>query len=162
MHVHGRTGEACPVRGDTVREEASFAGFSLQYRPACRTGGKPPADRRTPKFPERTRREPEPLAPAAPGPTPSVNSTVSPRGNARSTEAFHGRRSRVPAPGSDGPAKRWGRAAGGAGTGGRRNGTYAFDPLPAVSMLASSCGFAGSTTGMAPVAVMLGGVSTEA
>lgn len=91
-----------------------------------------------------------------------MNSTVSPRGNARFTEAFHGRLSRVPAPGSDGPVKRWGRAAGGAGTGGQRNGAYAFGPLPAVSMLASSCGFAGSTTGMAPVAVMLGGVSTEA
>ncbi|PWI10286.1 hypothetical protein DIZ27_11720 [Streptomyces sp. NWU339] len=35
MHVHGRTGEACPVRGDTVRE-VSFADSSLQHRPTRR------------------------------------------------------------------------------------------------------------------------------
>jgi formamidopyrimidine-DNA glycosylase len=47
--VHGRTGEACPVCGDTVREVA-FADSSLQYCPTCQTGGKPLADRRTSKF----------------------------------------------------------------------------------------------------------------
>ncbi|MGN6686458.1 MAG: Fpg/Nei family DNA glycosylase [Actinomycetales bacterium] len=45
MRVHGRTGEACPVCGDTVRE-VSFADNSLQYCPTCQTGGKPLADRR--------------------------------------------------------------------------------------------------------------------
>ena len=45
LRVHGRTGEACPVCGDTVRE-VSFATKSLQYCPTCQTGGKPLADRR--------------------------------------------------------------------------------------------------------------------
>ena len=45
MRVHGRTGLACPVCGDTVRE-VSFASKSLQYCPTCQTGGKPLADRR--------------------------------------------------------------------------------------------------------------------
>jgi formamidopyrimidine-DNA glycosylase len=45
MRVHGRTGQACPVCGDTVRE-VSFATKSLQYCPTCQTGGKPLADRR--------------------------------------------------------------------------------------------------------------------
>ncbi len=45
MRVHGRTGEACPVCGDTVRE-VSFADSSMQYCPTCQTGGKPLADRR--------------------------------------------------------------------------------------------------------------------
>jgi len=45
MRVHGRTGEACPVCGDTVREVA-FATRSLQYCPTCQTGGKVLADRR--------------------------------------------------------------------------------------------------------------------
>jgi formamidopyrimidine-DNA glycosylase len=45
MAVHGRTGETCPVCGDTVRE-VSFADSSLQYCPTCQTGGKPLADRR--------------------------------------------------------------------------------------------------------------------
>lgn len=45
MRVHGRTGEACPVCGDTVRE-VSFADRSLQYCATCQTGGKPLADRR--------------------------------------------------------------------------------------------------------------------
>lgn len=49
MRVHGRTGEACPVCGDTVLE-VSFADSSLQYCPTCQTGGKPLADRRTSKF----------------------------------------------------------------------------------------------------------------
>ena len=45
MQVHGRTGEPCPVCGDTVRQ-VSFATKSLQYCPTCQTGGKPLADRR--------------------------------------------------------------------------------------------------------------------
>jgi len=45
MAVHGRTGEPCPVCGDTVREVA-FASRSLQYCPTCQTGGAPLADRR--------------------------------------------------------------------------------------------------------------------
>jgi DNA-formamidopyrimidine glycosylase len=45
LAVHGRTGEPCPVCGDTVRE-VSFADSSLQYCPTCQTGGKPLADRR--------------------------------------------------------------------------------------------------------------------
>ena len=49
MAVHGRTGEKCPVCGDTVRE-VSFADSSLQYCPTCQTGGKPLADRRLSKL----------------------------------------------------------------------------------------------------------------
>jgi formamidopyrimidine-DNA glycosylase len=49
MAVHGRTGQPCPVCGDTVRE-VSFADSSLQYCATCQTGGKPLADRRTSKF----------------------------------------------------------------------------------------------------------------
>jgi len=45
LAVHGQTGKACPVCGDTVRE-VSFADSSLQYCPTCQTGGKPLADRR--------------------------------------------------------------------------------------------------------------------
>ncbi|MEU2248425.1 DNA-formamidopyrimidine glycosylase family protein [Streptomyces sp. NPDC019224] len=45
MRVHGRTGQACPVCGDTIRE-VSFSDSSLQYCPTCQTGGRPLADRR--------------------------------------------------------------------------------------------------------------------
>ncbi|MCF6525220.1 Fpg/Nei family DNA glycosylase [Streptomyces sp. JJ36] len=45
LRVHGRTGEPCPVCGDTVRE-VSFSDSSLQYCPTCQTGGRPLADRR--------------------------------------------------------------------------------------------------------------------
>ncbi|MFF4924795.1 Fpg/Nei family DNA glycosylase [Kitasatospora sp. NPDC001261] len=45
LRVHGRTGEPCPVCGDTIRE-VSFADSSFQYCPTCQTGGKPLADRR--------------------------------------------------------------------------------------------------------------------
>ncbi|KQX67688.1 DNA-formamidopyrimidine glycosylase family protein [Streptomyces sp. Root1310] len=45
LRVHGRTGEPCPVCGDTVKE-VSFSDSSLQYCPTCQTGGKPLADRR--------------------------------------------------------------------------------------------------------------------
>lgn len=49
MRVHGRTGEKCPVCGDTVRE-VSFADSSLQYCATCQTGGKILADRRMSKL----------------------------------------------------------------------------------------------------------------
>ncbi|MDQ0664909.1 formamidopyrimidine-DNA glycosylase [Arthrobacter ulcerisalmonis] len=49
MRVHARTGQACPVCGDTVRE-VSFADTALQYCPTCQTKGKTLADRRTSKF----------------------------------------------------------------------------------------------------------------
>ncbi len=45
MQVHGRRGEACPVCGDEVRS-VFFADNSLEYCPACQTGGKVLADRR--------------------------------------------------------------------------------------------------------------------
>lgn len=40
MRVHGRTGDACPVCGDTVRD-LSFAGTTAQYCPTCQNGGEP-------------------------------------------------------------------------------------------------------------------------
>lgn len=49
MRVHGRTGQECPVCGDTVRE-VSFADRALQYCATCQTGGKILADRRTSRF----------------------------------------------------------------------------------------------------------------
>ncbi len=49
LAVHGRTGQACPICGDTVRE-VSFADSSLQYCATCQTGGKPLADRRMSKL----------------------------------------------------------------------------------------------------------------
>jgi len=45
LRVHGRTGEACPVCGDTIRE-VSFSDSALQYCPTCQTGGQVLADRR--------------------------------------------------------------------------------------------------------------------
>ncbi|GAA3367832.1 Fpg/Nei family DNA glycosylase [Streptomyces sannanensis] len=45
LRVHGRTGQPCPVCGDTIRE-VSFSDSSLQYCPTCQTGGEPLADRR--------------------------------------------------------------------------------------------------------------------
>jgi len=45
LRVHGKTGESCPVCGDTIRE-VSFADSALQYCATCQTGGKPLADRR--------------------------------------------------------------------------------------------------------------------
>ena len=45
LRVHARTGQECPVCGDTIRE-VSFADSSLQYCATCQTGGKPLADRR--------------------------------------------------------------------------------------------------------------------
>lgn len=45
MRVHGRTGEACPVCGDVVRQVA-FATRSFQYCATCQTAGRVYADRR--------------------------------------------------------------------------------------------------------------------
>jgi formamidopyrimidine-DNA glycosylase len=45
LRVHGKTGQPCPVCGDTIRE-VSFSSRSLQYCATCQTGGKPLADRR--------------------------------------------------------------------------------------------------------------------
>ncbi|MEI5583218.1 MULTISPECIES: Fpg/Nei family DNA glycosylase [unclassified Agromyces] len=44
LRVHGRTGEPCPVCGDTVRQ-VEFHDSTFQYCPTCQTGGKPLADR---------------------------------------------------------------------------------------------------------------------
>lgn len=49
MRVHGRTGEACPVCGDTVLE-VTYSQSSLQYCPTCQTEGRPLKDRTTSKF----------------------------------------------------------------------------------------------------------------
>ena len=49
MRVHGRTGEACPVCGDTVLE-VTYSQSSLQYCPTCQTEGRPLKDRSTSKF----------------------------------------------------------------------------------------------------------------
>ncbi|WP_354643098.1 Fpg/Nei family DNA glycosylase [Kitasatospora camelliae] len=45
LAVHGRSGETCPVCGDTVRS-VNFADSSLEYCPTCQTGGRTLADRR--------------------------------------------------------------------------------------------------------------------
>ena len=45
LRVHGRTGEACPVCGDVIRE-VSLASRSFQYCATCQTGGRVLADRR--------------------------------------------------------------------------------------------------------------------
>lgn len=45
LRVHGRTGQPCPVCGDTIAE-VSLATRSLQYCPTCQTGGRVLADRR--------------------------------------------------------------------------------------------------------------------
>jgi DNA-formamidopyrimidine glycosylase len=49
MRVHGRSGQPCPICGDTVRQ-VSFATSFLDYCPTCQTGGKPLADRRMSKL----------------------------------------------------------------------------------------------------------------
>lgn len=45
MAVHGRSGEPCPVCGDTIRQ-VSYEERSLEYCPTCQTGGRILADRR--------------------------------------------------------------------------------------------------------------------
>jgi len=47
--VHHRTGEPCPVCGDTVREVA-YVRYTVNYCPTCQTGGKVLADNTTSKF----------------------------------------------------------------------------------------------------------------
>ena len=47
--VHHRTGQACPVCGDTVRE-VSYSAYTVNYCPTCQTGGKVLADNTTSKF----------------------------------------------------------------------------------------------------------------
>jgi formamidopyrimidine-DNA glycosylase len=47
--VHHRTGEACPVCGDTVREVA-YRDYTVNYCATCQTGGKVLADNTTSKF----------------------------------------------------------------------------------------------------------------
>ncbi len=44
LQVHGRTGQPCPVCGDTVRQ-VIYSDSTFQYCPTCQTGGKPLADR---------------------------------------------------------------------------------------------------------------------
>ncbi|HEY8060252.1 MAG TPA: DNA-formamidopyrimidine glycosylase family protein [Acidimicrobiales bacterium] len=47
--VHHRTGETCPVCGDTVREVA-YVKYTVNYCPTCQTDGKVLADNTTSKF----------------------------------------------------------------------------------------------------------------
>lgn len=47
--VHHRTGETCPVCGDTVRE-VTYNSYTVNYCPTCQTGGKALADNTTSKF----------------------------------------------------------------------------------------------------------------
>jgi len=47
--VHGRTGEPCPVCGDTVREVA-YRDYTVHYCATCQTDGKVLADNTTSKF----------------------------------------------------------------------------------------------------------------
>lgn len=47
--VHHRTGEACPVCGDAVREVA-YSSYTVNYCPTCQTGGRVLADNTTSKF----------------------------------------------------------------------------------------------------------------
>ena len=47
--VHHRTGQPCPVCGDTVREVA-YSAYTVNYCPTCQTGGKVLADNTTSKF----------------------------------------------------------------------------------------------------------------
>jgi formamidopyrimidine-DNA glycosylase len=47
--VHGRTGELCPVCGDTVRA-VEYSSYTVNYCPTCQTAGKVLADNTTSKF----------------------------------------------------------------------------------------------------------------
>jgi formamidopyrimidine-DNA glycosylase len=47
--VHNRAGEACPVCSDTVRD-VEYSSYTVNYCPACQTGGKVLADNTTSKF----------------------------------------------------------------------------------------------------------------
>jgi formamidopyrimidine-DNA glycosylase len=48
-NVHHRTGELCPVCGDTIRE-VSYSSYTVHYCPTCQTGGKVLADNTTSRF----------------------------------------------------------------------------------------------------------------
>ena len=47
--VHHRTGEPCPVCGDTIRA-VEYSSYTVNYCPTCQTGGKILADNTTSKF----------------------------------------------------------------------------------------------------------------
>ena len=47
--VHHRTGEPCPVCGDTVRA-VEYRSYTVNYCPTCQTGGKVLADNTTSRF----------------------------------------------------------------------------------------------------------------
>ncbi|MGH9229382.1 MAG: DNA-formamidopyrimidine glycosylase family protein [Acidimicrobiales bacterium] len=47
--VHHRTGEPCPVCGDTVRA-VEYRSYTVNYCPTCQTGGKALADNTTSRF----------------------------------------------------------------------------------------------------------------
>jgi len=47
--VHKRTGEPCPVCGDTLRE-VQYSSYTVSYCPTCQTGGKVLADNTTSRF----------------------------------------------------------------------------------------------------------------
>ena len=47
--VHKRTGEACPVCGDVIRE-VTYSSYTVNYCPTCQTGGKILADNTTSRF----------------------------------------------------------------------------------------------------------------
>jgi formamidopyrimidine-DNA glycosylase len=47
--MHHRTGEPCPVCGDSVRA-VEYSGYTVNYCPTCQTGGKVLADNTTSKF----------------------------------------------------------------------------------------------------------------
>jgi formamidopyrimidine-DNA glycosylase len=48
-NVHRRTGEACPICGDTIRA-VEYRAYQVNYCPTCQTGGKLLADNTTSKF----------------------------------------------------------------------------------------------------------------
>jgi formamidopyrimidine-DNA glycosylase len=47
--VHKRTGEPCPVCGDTIRA-VEYSGYTVNYCPTCQTGGRVLADNTTSRF----------------------------------------------------------------------------------------------------------------
>jgi len=47
--VHRRTGEPCPVCGDSIRS-VEYSGYTVNYCPTCQTSGKVLADNTTSKF----------------------------------------------------------------------------------------------------------------
>jgi formamidopyrimidine-DNA glycosylase len=48
-NVHGRAGEECAVCGDVIRM-VEYSGYTVNYCPACQTGGKVLADNTTSRF----------------------------------------------------------------------------------------------------------------